>query len=233
MSTNRLEAPAPTPQSLALRESTRERLVSAARARLASGEEATPRLVEELCRDTGVRPASFRALFPGPEGLLDAVNDQLVEECASRLRLAVTDFVPTPGASGEAALVEAAAAMGAARPLDRSSLVIRQTRRSQALRLGVGSAGAAQAERRFVGALSDAFESLFAAQGRRFSWPPVLAVRIILDTYERSFEAWLLDGNAEGDFVNAPYISRSLPDLLARLSEPAGPAAPAEPKLAE
>lgn len=220
MSTQRLEAPAPTPKSLALQEATRDLLVTAARARLASGEECSPRLIDELCAHSGVRPASFRALFPEPEGLLDAVNEQLVEECASRLRLAVAAFAPTRGASDAEALIEAAAALGAARPLDRSSLVIRQTRRSQALRLGTGSANTARAERRFVGAVSEAFESLFSAQGRRFSWPPVLAVRIILDTYERSFEAWLLDGNDEGAFVASPYITRSLPDLLARLSEP-------------
>ena len=48
----------------------------------------------------------------------------------------------------------------------------------------------------------------------------MLAVRVIVDTYERSFESWLLMGNREEDFDASPYATRTLPVLLRETSAP-------------
>lgn len=40
----------------------------------------------------------------------------------------------------------------------------------------------------------------------------------ILDTYERSFEAWVLGGHEESDFPDSSYVRRTLPTLLEELS---------------
>ncbi|MBC7763057.1 MAG: hypothetical protein H7201_14945 [Candidatus Saccharibacteria bacterium] len=36
---------------------------------------------------------------------------------------------------------------------------------------------------------------------------------VILDAWEQSFEAWLLDGYTESNFSESPYIARTLPAL--------------------
>ena len=56
---------------------------------------------------------------------------------------------------------------------------------------------------------------------RAFVWPPRLAVRVILDTFERSFEAWLLSGNPEAGFPSSLYVRRTLPTILEELTRPA------------
>lgn len=68
------------------------------------------------------------------------------------------------------------------------------------------------------------FEDLMMKLDRRFAWPAVLAVRVIVDTYERSFENWLLTGNREEDFDASPYATRTLPVLMRGTSVPNGPA---------
>ncbi|TFC72040.1 hypothetical protein E3O45_13610 [Cryobacterium sp. TMS1-20-1] len=42
---------------------------------------------------------------------------------------------------------------------------------------------------------------------------------VILDTWERSFEAWLLSSYTESNFSESPYIARTLPALLEQVSE--------------
>jgi len=77
------------------------------------------------------------------------------------------------------------------------------------------------AERRFLAALADVITQMMTKLGREFAWPPALAVRVILDTYERSFEAWLMGGYPESQFSSSSYVQRTLPSLLEQLSAPA------------
>lgn len=98
-------------------------------------------------------------------------------------------------------------------------MIIRAERRSRALRTGEGDRTVTAAERRFVSALTGVFDELLPKLDRTFSWNPTLAVRVILDTWERSFEAWLLDGHTESNFSESPYIARTLPALLEQVSE--------------
>jgi hypothetical protein len=85
---------------------------------------------------------------------------------------------------------------------------------------GGGGVAAAAAVRSFVERLVPVFEDLIGKLDRRFTWSPMLAVRVIVDTYERSFESWLLMGNREEDFDASPYAMRTLPVLLRGTSEP-------------
>jgi AcrR family transcriptional regulator len=74
-------------------------------------------------------------------------------------------------------------------------------------------------ERRFVSVLTSVFDELVPKLDRTFSWNPTLAVRVILDAREGSFEAWLLDGHTEPNFSESPYIARTSPKLLEQVSE--------------
>jgi hypothetical protein len=184
----------------------RRRLVTAARVHLSSADAIGPRFVDVLCRQVGMHPRSFNVLFESDEAFLDAVHDSFVADCATRLRGGVEGFTPS---TPHLALGEAAVALAASWPLDRASLLIRAERRIRALRTGAGGA-----------AVAAIFEQLAQRAGRRFTWSPVLAVWVILDTYERSFESWLLEDHAEGDFAASPYVQRTLPSLLAEMSAP-------------
>jgi hypothetical protein len=196
----------------------RRRVTRAARAALATRGEITDAIIADICEQTGIHPRGFRNLFPTNESLLDAINDELVEECASRLRHGVEHFHPAVG--GDAGLLEAAIVLASAWPLDRSGLLIRASRRLLALRHPDSGHSALEGDRRFVGELTDTFTLLMTRLGREFSWPTTLAVRVILDTYERSFEAWLLAGQKEGSFPTAPFVQRTLPRLLEGVSRP-------------
>lgn len=173
-------------------------------------------LVSDVCEQIGLHPHAFRSLFPTDDVLLDAVNDLLVEECAERLRGGVSAFTPKGDGSGCA---EAALALAKSWPLDRSAMIIRAERRFRALHTGEGDRTVTAAERRFVSVLIGVFDELLPKLDRTFSWNPTLAVRVILDTWERSFEAWLLDGHTESNFSESPYIARTLPTLLEQVSE--------------
>ncbi|MDJ0335980.1 hypothetical protein QMG83_12160 [Salinibacterium sp. G-O1] len=199
------------------RSSTRRRITVAARVALATGGGVNQRLVSDVCEQVGLHPHAFRSLFPTDDVLLDAVNELLVEECAERLRGGVSAFAPTGGDSGCA---EAALALARSWPLDRSAMIIRADRRFRALHRGEGDRTVTAAERRFVEVLTSVFDLLLLKLDRTFSWNPTLAVRVILDTWERSFEAWLLDGHTESTFSQSPYIARTLPALLEQVSEP-------------
>jgi AcrR family transcriptional regulator len=204
-----------------------QRLATAARVPLAESGGVTPQLIDDVCRQAGVHPHSFRALFPDDDAFLDAVNDGLVEDCAARLRGGVEAFVPTqPGGPGS--FDEAAKALADSWPLDRAGMLIRADRRVRALRRSDGGPTVLKAEKLFLDALVDVLSALIAKLGRRFSWSAVRSVRVILDTYERSFETWLLTGNDEADFHSSPYVRHTLPALLEAMSEPGAPDARAD-----
>ncbi|WP_400995615.1 hypothetical protein [Agromyces sp. GXQ0307] len=219
------------------RQVTVDRLTRAARVALGSGRALDDGLIADICEQNGVDPKAFRRFFATDDELLDAVNEQLVHDCVSRLRSAVDAFdaihVVEPedrgevgGAADAATALEVAARMLAdSWPLDRGGLIIRAQRRLQALTSqgGDGDAAAA-AERSFVERLVPVFEDLMAKLDRRFTWSSTLAVRVVVDTYERSFESWLLMGNREEDFDASPYATRTLPVLLRGTSEPLPPA---------
>jgi len=123
-----------------------------------------------------------------------------------------------PAGSDREDLAAAAAVLALARPLDRGGLIIRAHRRLNGLRNPGNADSVAEAERRFLGELVDIFAALVAKTGRRFTWNKHLAARVIVDTYERSFEAWMLAGNDEHRFHESSYIRGTLPVLLAELT---------------
>lgn len=194
------------------------RITRAARASLSSGAELGDAVIADVCEQIGMHPRGFRNFFPTNDALLDAINDDLVEECASRLRHGVEEFRPT--ALGDVGFLEAAIALARAWPLDRSGLIIRASRRVRALRDVNSGQSALDGDRRYVGELTDVLSLLMQRLQREFAWPTTLAVRVILDTYERSFEAWVLAGHDENDFPDAPYVQRTLPRLLSEVSRP-------------
>lgn len=194
----------------------RQRTVVAARMALSFTGEVTPQLVADICDQTGLHPSAFRTLFPTEDVLLDAVNDLLVDECAERLRTAVDNFRPPCGDLSD--FVSASVALANAAPIDRGGLVIRARRRLNALRTLSHADAVAIAERHFIRAVEDTLADLMTKLGRSFAWPTGLAVRVILDTYERSFEAWMLAGNDEHRFRESSYVLRTLPDLLVRIT---------------
>lgn len=176
----------------------------------------TRRLVADVCAQVGVNSHLFHQLFPSEGTFLDAINDLLVDECASRLREGVSQFHPS---GDEDDFRRASVALADSRPLTRSGVLIRESRRMVALETNADGELVAKAERRYVGALVDVFVDLMGRLGRTFAWPPILAVRVILDTYERSFEMWLICGHDEVDFGSSPYVQNTLPSLLRHVSD--------------
>lgn len=215
----RAQAETVSRRTRALRDVLRGRLVTGARAHAAAaGTGITPRLVDDVCRQLGVTRPMFRSLFPTDGDFLDRINETLVDECASRLAAGVAAFDP-PLDVGDP-LVAAATALAEARPLTRSGMLIRAGRRLRALEFPEERRQLAEAERRYAAALLDVFDELMTRLRRTFTWPPLLAVRVILDTYERSFEMWIIEGNTEDDFASSPYARRTLPRLLREMSAP-------------
>lgn len=202
------------------RQNVKRVLVAAARSLLTNGGGVTDTLITDVCEQAGIHPHAFRTLFPTDDSFLDAVNDHLVEECAARIRHGVDQFVASD--ASDRPFAQAAVALAESWPLDRGGMLIRADRRLQALRNNRNGGAAAAAERKFVAELVPVFSDLVAHLGRAFSWPSMLAVRVIVDTYEGSFETWLLDGNDETSFAESPYVSRTLPTLLKEMTAPLG-----------
>ncbi|SDL90563.1 hypothetical protein [Microbacterium azadirachtae] len=97
-----------------------------------------PALTAELRREAGLTDGAFRTLFPGDRDLLHAVDHELLEECAQRVRSAAESFDPQAH-PGEAPEVAISAALAQARPLDWSSLTIRLRERQLAASTGARS----------------------------------------------------------------------------------------------
>jgi AcrR family transcriptional regulator len=201
------------------RDEIRRRVVVAARVSLAAGGGVDQRLVTDVCEAVGIRPNAFRQLFATDDELFDAVHASLVEETAQRLRARVDEFVP-----GDPSTVfeDAARALAEAWPLERGGVTIRAERRARALAGRVDGAALLAAERQFTRELHAILDDLIHLLGRRFEPSASLAVRVVLDTFERSFEAWVLEGHPDSGFPESPYVRRTLPTLLERLSVPGG-----------
>jgi hypothetical protein len=195
-------------------------LAGAARGALAFDGRLTDRVVTDICDQVGITRSSFRTFFATDDELLDAVTALLVAECVERQRLAVAEFRRSATRTAEGA----ALALATTRPLDRTGLVIRADRRLRALTSPEPHLGVVKAEREFGVSLTGVLQDLLLALGREFSWPPALATRVIVDSYERSFAAWLLSGDDEADFPRSPFVARTLPRLLLETSRPIGSA---------
>ena len=203
-------------EARAQRARTRRLVVNAARASLPLDGSLTTQSIADICAQAGLNAGAFRQLFPSEQALLDAVHEVLVDECVQRLRSGVERFATD--ATDESAIARAAVAIARSSPLDRTSLIIRSQRRVASLRSAAGMAEVAEGERMFVTALAGVFADLFDKLHRRFSWPSELAVRVILNTYERSFETWLLRGADETHFFESAYVRKTLPTILAQVS---------------
>lgn len=203
----------------ARREGLRRRLVAGARTHAAAaGIGVTPQLIEDVCEQLGITAPMFRSLFPSDADFLDRINDALVDECVSRLSAGVARIDRAPGPGD--ALERAALALAESRPLTRSGILIRASRRLRAMEHPEERQHLSEAERRYAVALLDVFAELMSRLDRTFTWSPLLAVRVILDTYERSFEMWIIEGDHEDAFERSPYVRRTLPRLLREMSEP-------------
>ena len=107
-----------------------------------------------------------------------------------------------------------------ARPLDWSSLNIRLRVRLLAASTGAHSEEVLASERAFLPTMLEAFELLLSRIHHRFTWSPALGVRVVILTYERSFESWIMSGRNEQSFAESSYIKHTLPELLLGMSAP-------------
>ncbi|WP_448808515.1 hypothetical protein [Agromyces bauzanensis] len=206
-----------------MRSAARTRVLTLARALLPLSDGVSNDLVAELCSQAGISVPAFRRLFPTNADLLRGMNQQLIDECATRLSAATDRFRPP---TGDDDLKAAAVALAEAWPMDWAALTIRSRERADALAGRIPHPEVVEAERSFVPALLDAFLTLMVRLNRQFVWPPVLAVRVVILAYERSFEAWIMAGGNERTFASSPFVTHTLPQILAGLSRPIEPASP-------
>jgi AcrR family transcriptional regulator len=199
------------------RDGARRRLTLAGRIALANGGGVTPQLIADVCEQSGIHPQSFRQLYPTDDAFLDAVQECVALECAERLR---SSFAEIRGLDDAQMLQAAAVALARSRPIDRGAVIIRAERRLRALRSPNDATALLAAEHRQLEALSAVVAELIGQLGRDASWPTPLAARIIIETYERSFEAWVFGGGDERDFHTSSYVTRTLPTLLGRMTAP-------------
>ncbi|KFF60083.1 hypothetical protein JF66_06795 [Cryobacterium sp. MLB-32] len=202
-----------TPQ----RDGARHRLTLAGRIALADGAGVTPQLIADVCEQAGIHPRSFRLLYASDDAFLDAVQESVALECAERLR---SSFGEIRGLDDAQILRAAAVVLARSRPIDRGAVIIRAERRLRALRSPNEAGALLAAEHRQLDALSAVVAELIGQLGRDASWPTSLAARIIIETYERSFEAWVFGGGDERDFHTSSYVTRTLPTLLGRMTSP-------------
>lgn len=206
----------------AARRQSRARVITMARILLPTWDGSLPALTTELRRESGLGDGAFRTLFASDRDLLHAVDHELLEECAQRVRSAAESFDPAahPDEPPEVAI---SAALARARPLDWSSLTIRLRERQLAASTGARSEDVIESERAYLPALLEAFELLLSRIGRRFAWQPALGVRVVILTYERSFESWILSGGNEKSFPESSFVRQTLPALLLGVSSPQDP----------
>ena len=202
-------------RSTVQREAARRRVVVAARIALSAGGGLDTRLVNDVCEAVGNHRHAYRQLFSTNDELFDAVHASLVDETAARLRARVDEFIPEDPTT---MFVDAARSLAEAWPLDRGGVTLRSERRARALAGQVDGTALLLSERHFTHELRKILDDLIHKMGRRFEPSTAFAVRIVLDTFERSFEAWILEGNADSAFPHSPYVARTLPTLLERLS---------------
>lgn len=195
----------------------RHRLTTAARAALSWGDRLDRNVIVDVCVQAGVSVNGLRRLFPTDLELLESVHQELVRESADRLRVAVEQFVPPGDQSG---FSRAAELLAAARPLDRGGVALRAQWRARAFTSSEWGAAFLRAERGYLRALSEILVELLVKLERRFVPSPGLGSRVVLDTFELSFSAWILDGRDELDFPLSPYVRASLPALLDQMSAP-------------
>ena len=195
----------------------KRRVTLAARIALSGGGGIDQHLIADVCESVGIHPHAFRQLFPTDDDLFDAVHSSLVEEAATRLQACVDRFEPL---SPETRFQDAARELAEAWPIERGGMTIRADRRASALAGRVSGPALLASERHFVQALVTILSELVAKLGRTFDHSPTLAVRVILDTFERSFEAWILEGHPDSRFAESPYILRTLPTLLEQFTSP-------------
>jgi AcrR family transcriptional regulator len=199
------------------RDGARRRLTLSGRIALADGAGVTPQLISDVCEQAGVPPQSFRLLYSTDDAFLDAVQESVALECAQRLR---SSFAEIRGLDDAQTLQAAAVALARSRPIDRGAVIIRAERRLRALRSPNDANALLAAEHRQLDALSAVVAELIGQLGRDALWPTSLAARIIIETYERSFEAWVFGGGDERDFHTSSYVTRTLPTLLGRMTAP-------------
>lgn len=211
----------PSSRVNASRRQSRARVITLARIMLPTWDGTLPALTAELRSEAGLGDGAFRTLFPTDRDLLHAIDLELLEECAHRVRSAAESFDPDqhPDQAPEVAM---STALARARPLDWNSLTIRLRERQLAASTGARSEDVLESERAFLPALLDAFELLLSRIGRRFEWQPALGVRVVILTYERSFESWILSGGNEKSFPESSYVRHTLPALLLGVSRPRG-----------
>jgi len=214
-------APSPrsiVPRTLApVRSAERQRhsrllVAKAARAALSFDGKLTAPTIEDACEQVGIHPHAYRVLFPTTDVLLDEIAQLLVAESASRMERMIEQFLPEGDEPDD--LMGAATCLARSAPLDRAGLMIRVERRIAAVRRRDGGDAVAGSEDALIAVLVGILRALLGKLGRRFSWPPHLLARVILDTYERSFEGWLLGPNEESAFPESDYVREVLPVIL-------------------
>ena len=185
-------------------------VAKAARAALSFDGRLTAPTIEDACEQAGIHPHAFRVLFPTTDVLLDEVARLLMAEAASRMERMIEQFIPEGDHPDD--LAQAAICLARSSPLDRAGLMIRVERRIAAVRRRDG--GDAGSDDALIAVLVDILRALLGKLDRRLSWPPHLLARVVLDTYERSFEGWLLGLNEESTFHESDYVREVLPLIL-------------------
>jgi AcrR family transcriptional regulator len=176
----------------------------------------TPQLIADICAQTGSSVSAFRVLFPDAEALYDAMAHELLTECTERLEAATADLRASGDAERDIRMLAIVIVLAA--PLEYSGLVLRAGRRLSALQAGSAASGTVVADRDFRRALTRSIVTALERIGREFAWEESIAMRVLVDTYENSFEAWLLEGGRESAFVSSRYCQSTLPALLLNMT---------------
>jgi hypothetical protein len=184
-------------------------VAKAARAALSFDGKLTAPVIEDACEQAGIHPHAYRVLFPTTDALLDEITQLLVAEAASRMERMIAQFLPEGDHPDD--LARAAICLARSSPLDRAGLMIRVERRIAAVRRRDDGDVVAGSEDALIAVLVEILRALLGKLGRRFSWPPHLLAGVVLDTYERSFEGWLLGPNDESTFHESDYVREVLP----------------------